>query len=82
MEVAGNFAAFIGYQWKLDERIREFELAVEFQRFQIVPGRINELLAAGWLYIQPAILSRPTAGCASPNRNLPQALRERWSCAS
>ena len=25
MEVAGNFAAFIGYQWKLDERIREFE---------------------------------------------------------
>jgi len=25
MEVAGNFAAFIGYQWKLDKRIREFE---------------------------------------------------------
>jgi len=49
MEVAGNFAAFIGYQWKLDERIREFELAVKFQRFQIVPVGINELLAAGWL---------------------------------
>jgi hypothetical protein len=70
VDVAVNFAAFIGYCRYLEEASEALKPTVEIQHIQRVLNELNELLAADLLQNQLGAPQGSTIDCASSGRGL------------